>query len=103
MVTIAVNGDFGKPRPALVVQGELFPNLPTVIVCPLTSELRDDAKQLRIDLVPTVENGLREPSQVMVDKVSAVPIARIGKVIGRVDDGAMLQVGRALAVLLGIV
>jgi mRNA interferase MazF len=102
-VTVAISGDFGKPRPALVVQSDLFSELPSVVVCPLTSHLRTDADQLRLDVAPTIANGLREPSQITIDKITVIPATKIGTVIGMADDGLMLRVNRALAVFLGIV
>ncbi len=102
-VTIVMPGDYGKPRPALVVQQDLFAELPSVVVCPLTTHIRDDAGQFRLDVVPGELNGLRGPSQISIDKITAVPVAKIGGVIGIADDALMLRVGRALAVFLGVV
>ena len=100
LVTVALQGAYGKPRPALVIQSDLFAEHPSVIVLPVTSERRD-APLFRITLVPSAENGLRKPSDVMVDKTQSVPRDRIGAVIGRIDDESLLAVNRALAVFLG--
>jgi mRNA interferase MazF len=102
-VTVAIAGDFGKPRPALVVQSDLFSELPSVVVCPLTTHLRTDADQFRLDVAPTEANGLRAPSQITIDKITVVPAAKIGAVIGLADDTLMVRVNRALAVFLGVV
>ena len=101
-VTVAVPGDFGKPRPALIVQSDLFDELPSVVICPLTSTLRDDAGQFRLGVEPTETNGLRERSQIAIDKITVIPSAKIGGVIGKADDALMLRVSRALALFLGI-
>lgn len=101
LVTVALQGDLGKPRPALVMQSDLFSDHPSVAVLPVTSTLQD-APLFRIDIEPDASNGLRQPSQVMADKMQAVPRARVGPVIGRVDDATMLTVNRALAVFLGL-
>lgn len=101
-VTVATPGDYGKPRPALVVQNDLFDALPSVVVLPLTSMLRDDADQIRIDVAPSDENGLREKSQIAIDKITVVPVAKVGKTIGRAEDALMLRVTRAMALFLGI-
>ena len=66
LVTIALQGDFGKPRPALVVQADVFAEHPSVTVLPVTSALVA-APLLRITLQPSADNGLTKPSQVMVD------------------------------------
>jgi len=100
LVTVALQGDLGKPRPALVIQSDLFDAHPSVTILPVTSELRD-APLLRISLTPNELNGLSMPSQVMVDKPQSISREKIGAVIGRLDDEAMLAVNRALTVFLG--
>ena len=100
LVTVALQGDLGKPRPALVIQSDLFDTHPSVTILPVTSELRD-APLFRIAVNPGESNGLSRPSQVMVDKPQSVAREKIGEVFGRLDDGAMLAVNRALAVFLG--
>ena len=100
LVTIALSGDYGKPRPALVIQSDLFAAHPSVTILPVTSELRE-APLFRIDVKPTLANGLRKVSAVMVDKPQTVARARIGPTIGHLDDDSMLAVTRALAVFLG--
>ena len=100
IVAVALSGDHDKPRPALVIQSDLFEAHPSVTVLPVTSELRE-APLFRIQVEPTWDNGLRKPSQVMVDEPQTIARARIGRTIGRLDDEAMLAVNRALAVFLG--
>src|SRR5271166_5559514 len=102
-VVIAVPGDYGKPRPALVVQSDLFADLPSVVICPLTTTLRDDADLFRLEVAPSPRNGLREKSQIAIDKITVVPASKIGGVIGQADDALLLRVNRALAVFLSIV
>jgi mRNA interferase MazF len=101
-VVIVLSGDYGKPRPALVVQSDLFAELPSVVICPLTTTLRDDADQFRLDVTPTPRNGLREPSQIAIDKITVVPVSKVGAVIGDADDTLLVRVSRALALFLGI-
>jgi len=100
LVTIALQGDYGKPRPALVIQADLFDEHPSVTILPVTGELRE-APLFRITVKPGDGNCLRKPSQVMVDKPQTVPREKIGETFGRLDDGDMLAVNRALAVFLG--
>lgn len=102
-VTIVTPGDYGKPRPALVVQSDLFSNLPSVVVCPLTTTIRHDADEFRLRVAPDEANGLRTPSQIAIDKMTVVPVAKIGDTIGVGDEALMLKVSRALAVFLAIV
>jgi mRNA interferase MazF len=99
LVTIALQGDYGKPRPALVIQSDLFDEHPSVTILPVTSELRD-TPLFRITVKPSDENGLSKLSQVMVDKAQTMPREKIGEPFGRLEDNAMLAVNRALAVFL---
>ena len=101
LVTVAAPGDYGKPRPALVIQSDLFEELPSVTLCLVTSELRA-APIIRITVDPSPENGLRRVSQVQVDTVLSVARERIGATIGRLDDATMLKVYRSLAVFIGL-
>ncbi len=94
-MTVAVSGDYGKPRPALVVQSDAFAAIPSVTVLPLTSQLQD-APLLRLTVQPTSANGLRTASQVMIDKAITVPRARVGAVIGQAGADDMRAVGLAL-------
>ncbi len=100
-VTVAAPGDYGKPRPALVIQSDLFDELPSVALCLVTSELRN-APIFRITVDPAPDTGLQNISQIQIDKILSVPRERVGSVIGRLDDATMLKVNRSLAVFAGI-
>ena len=99
--TIAMQGDFGKPRPALVIQSDRFNEHATVTVLLVSSTLAD-APLLRVTILPSETNGLKKPSQVMVDKAMTVKRDKLGESFGSASDAAMLEVGRCLAVFLGI-
>jgi len=100
-VTVALQGDFGKPRPALVVQADPFDAHATVTVLLVSSTLID-APLFRITVQPDEANGLRKPSQIMVDKAMTVRRDKLGIPFGAASDEVMLEVGRCLAVFLGI-
>jgi mRNA interferase MazF len=103
VVAVALSGDFGKPRPALIIQSDLFNEThPTLTLLPLTSEIRS-APQFRITVEPSPVNGLSVVSQIMVDKLMTVRRAKVRTTFGRMDDETMLRVGRALAVWIGLV
>jgi len=101
LVTIATPGDFGKPRPALVIQANLFDAHTSTTVLPVTSTLIA-APLLRVHVMPSPENGLQKPSQVMVDKATTVRRDKLGPVFGRIDTATMVEIERRLAVFLGI-
>ena len=102
LVTIALQGQYGKPRPALVVQSDLFDEHPSVTILPITSELRD-APLFRVSIKPSEANRLQKPSEVMVDKAQSVPREKIGDTFGHVSAEDMLAVSRSLAVFLGVI
>ena len=102
LVTVAAAGDYGKPRPAVVVQSDAFPDShASVVVCQLTSDLAD-APDFRVTIEPKPENGLRRTSQVMADKPVTIRRERVGQKIGRLGDQDMARLGIALAFVFGL-
>ena len=102
VVVSAAQGDYGKPRPALVVQSDLFnPTHASVVICPITSHLVD-APLFRLPIRPDLENGFKVDSQVMLDKIMAVKRERIAKRVGRISEAEMAEVSRALMLWLGV-
>jgi mRNA interferase MazF len=102
LVTVAATGDYGEPRPVVIVQTDAFPEShASVVVCQLTSELVD-APDFRVSVDPTPENGLRVTSQVMADKPVTIRRDRIGQRIGRLGNQEMTQLSAALAFVLGL-
>jgi mRNA interferase MazF len=100
LVTVAMTGDFGKPRPAVVIQSDHFEATATVTLLLVSSTLVD-APLVRLAVEPTAGNGLRKPSQVMVDKAMTVQRDRVGTPFGRLDNDTMVAVNRSLALFLG--
>lgn len=100
-VTVAMSGDFGKPRPALVIQSDHFSETGTVTVLLVSSTLVQ-APLLRLTVEPTQENGLRKTSQIMIDKTMSVQRGKIGATFGRLDNETMIAVTRSVAVFFGI-
>lgn len=101
LVTIALQGDYGKPRPALIVQSDFFNQHTSVVVLPISSELRE-TPLFRFTLEPSKKNGLKKKSQVMIDKVQAVQREKLSQPFGKITDSELLEVERLLAVFLGI-
>lgn len=102
IVTIALQGDYGKPRPAVVIQSDLIPSGDSVLVCLVTSGESPGGPFRRHDLKASPQTGLRVPSQVMVDKVFAIRRVRCGPKIGEVDRDTLRRLTGKLALLIGI-
>jgi len=102
VVVVAAAGDYGKPRPAVVVQTDAFPEAhASVIVCQMTSNL-SDAPDFRITIEPSAENGLNAASQLMADKPVTVRRERVGQVIGRLAPPDITRMNVALAFVIGL-
>ena len=101
LVTVALQGDYGKPRPALIIQADQFADLGSVVILPLTSSMVD-APLLRPTVEPSPDNGLRTPSQIMLDKPMTVKTDKVGPTFGHLDDVIMIGINRSLALLLGL-
>jgi mRNA interferase MazF len=102
VVTVAAAGDYGKPRPAVIVQSDALPAThESVVVCQMTSRLTD-AQTFRIMIEPTEGNGLRSQSQIMADKPVTVRRHRIGRTIGRLAAADIGRLNVALALVLGL-
>jgi len=102
-VVIAVfSGDYGKPRPAVVVQTDLV-NMThsSMVLCPITSHL-ENAPLFRLEVTPSALNRLEQPCRIMVDKITTIRKDRLRNVIGRLDQDTMIRVNRSLAFWLGL-
>jgi mRNA interferase MazF len=102
VVTVAATGDYGKPRPAVIVQTDALPAAhASVVVCQMTSDC-SDAPDFRVTIEPSGRNGLRVKSQVMADKPVTIRRERIGRQIGHLDDKDVARLNIALAFVMGL-
>lgn len=102
VVIVALPGDLGKPRPALVIQSDLYAETSSVTVVPITSTIVAESS-VRLTVQPTADNGIRTVSQIMTDKVTTIPRSKIGQIAGAVDDETMHSLNSRLALFLGFV
>ncbi len=100
--TIAVGKDYvGKPRPVVILQDDRFDGTDSITVCAFTTD-PTEAPLFRPPIPSDDANGLRAPSQLMVDKITTIPKTKMGIRIGRLTDEQMVQLNRAVVVFLGI-
>lgn len=101
MVTVAAAGDYGKPRPAVIVQTDALPVAhASVVVCQMTSECGDT--EFRVTINPSAKNGLRVRSQIMADKPVTIRRERVGRLVGHLDDKDVASLNIALAFVMGL-
>jgi len=102
VVTVAAPGDFGKPRPAVIIQTDLLNEThPTILVCLITSAVRQPSP-FRLLVEPNGNNGLRKPSMIMVDKITTMRREKVGSIIGRLDEQTMRMLDRSLLFVCGL-
>jgi len=97
---VVAAGDYGKLRPAVVVQSDWL-RTDSVLVALITSALVD-APLFRLTIEPNEANGLKLPSQIMTDKIVALPRAKCDPIIGHIDDGAKIALNHMLSVIFGL-
>ncbi|HET7036495.1 MAG TPA: type II toxin-antitoxin system PemK/MazF family toxin [Thermomicrobiaceae bacterium] len=61
-----------------------------------------EAPLVRIPIVPSDDNGLDQPSSLMIDKITTMPKSGLGQRLGRLHDDELVQLNRSLMVLLGL-
>ncbi len=97
----AGTGYTGKPRPVVIIQDDRFDATDSVTVCAFTTD-PTEAPLIRLPIVPDEQNGLREASSLMIDKITTVPRSKLGERIGRLGNQDMIKVGRAIVVFFGL-
>ena len=100
--TVSGAGYAGKPRPAVIVQDDRFDGTESITVCVFTTD-ETDAPLFRLPVTARAENGLRNVSRLMVDKLTTVHKSRLGKRIGRLGNAEMARLDRAILIFLGLV
>lgn len=101
VVVVSIPGEYGKPRPAVVVQSDfLSRRSQAVIVCPVTSKIVE-VEKIRPRLQPDGRNGLRRASQVMSDKITTVHVRKVGPRIGSVTEQDLQKIDFSLSLVLG--
>jgi len=102
IVVCVSNGDHGKPRPAVIVQTDLFNKThATLTICPFTTHLIE-ASLFRLLVSPSKQNGLKEPSQIMVDKITSLKRDKIHQKIGTLTADQIKKLNDAVSLWLDL-
>lgn len=102
IVLCNLSGDYGKTRPSVVVQSDIFnPTHASIVICPITS-LLIDSPLFRLDLQPGENNGLLKKSQIMVDKIISIKREKICKKVGEISKKEQDRLNKALKLWLDI-
>ena len=102
VITVAASGDYGKPRPAVIVQTDALPKQhASLVVCQMTTQI-NDAPDFRVTIDPGAQNGLRARSQIMADKPVTIRRERVGSRSGRLDEKDLARLNAALAFVMGL-
>lgn len=100
--TVAGGGEFlTKPRPAVILQNDLYDDLSTISVCLLTTR-QEQGPPIRIPLEPTTRNGLESPSRLMIDRILTVRKSRLGIKVGELEDEQMERLSDAVTIFLDL-
>lgn len=98
---VAPPGEFGKPRPARIIQSANSLPGEYVAYLPITSDLLR-VQAVRIPVSPSAKNGLQMPSEIMVDLIQTSSLGRFRQVIGAIEPETMILVEKALNLHLGL-
>lgn len=102
IIICTLTGDYGKPRPAVVIQSNLFnPTHASITVCPITSHLID-APLFRLSLIPNSLTGLTFESQIMVDKIISIKSEKITQKIGKLSSDEILKLDDTIKLWLSL-
>jgi mRNA interferase MazF len=101
IVTVVLASEYGKPRPAVLIQSDFFQTKDSIVVAPMTSDLRPGSVLFRKRVRPSPNNGLLVESDIMIDKISAIPRAKVGKRIGHLEATEMIELTAAVTLFLG--
>jgi mRNA interferase MazF len=102
LVIVSAPGSYGKPRPSVIIQSDLYDGNGSLTVLLMTSKIKPESPLIRHNILPAEANGLEQPTDVMIDKLFTVPLNRMGEKIGKLTQAQMAEITAELAVFLGM-
>jgi mRNA interferase MazF len=101
--TVAGGVYAAQPRPAVIVQDDLFDATSSVIVAPMTSVLLDaPLMRIRIGGGDGRLSGLDRDSDVMIDRLTTVRRSNVHARVGRLTAEQLVEIERAMMAFLGL-
>jgi mRNA interferase MazF len=93
------SGSFpGKARPVLIIQSDLLNNqLESTIVCPITSNVIQEAKILRVHIP---KGQLDTESNILVDQIRTIDNGKLIQKISRLNYDQIKRIKKSLEVVL---
>ncbi|MCX7521550.1 type II toxin-antitoxin system PemK/MazF family toxin [Microbacterium sp. STN6] len=99
--TVAGGAYASRPRPAVVLQDDLFASTGSVTIALFTSS-PIDAPITRIRVESTDISGLENDCDIMADKLTTVRRADVRDRVGRLTPEQLIDLERAVMVFLGL-
>jgi mRNA interferase MazF len=94
--------EVGKTRPVLIVQTDLLNKIhPSTLVCPITTNVKNESQILRIHLKSGLSN-LKEDCDVMIDQVRAIDNKRLVRKLGELPPEFGKKVKHNLRIVLDL-
>lgn len=93
----------GKTRPVLVIQTDFLNKVthPSMIVCPITTKVKTDAKILRVHLKKGTMN-LRQDCDIMIDQIRAIDNNRLIERLGVLPKELIEEVKANIQIVLDL-
>ena len=93
----------GKNRPVLVVQTNLLNKIPhpSIIICPITSNVKKDSEILRAHLTKGTAN-LHRSCDIMIDHLRAIDNQRLIKKVGNLTSELTDKVKENLQIIMDL-
>ena len=93
----------GKTRPVLVIQTNLLNTIPhpSMMVCPITTNVKKDAEILRVHLKKGTAN-VHQACDIMIDQIRAIDNKRLTKRIGILPDALIALVKENIQIVLDL-
>jgi len=91
----------GKIRPVIIVQTNLLKDHPSLVICPITTNIAPDSDILRVHIKRGVAN-LKSDSDIMIDQIRAIDNRRLTSKVGELPQDLQLKVKENIKIILDL-